>query len=497
MSEPMKKEFPTEPHYRINSPVAGNEKNKIGHRRSLPSPGIRVLLADTDSTTIHLLEQHFQQQELVVTVVNNGLTALDSIQKEEFDVLVADIQIPRLNGLQLLSRVKSRAASPEVILISSQAGIEVVVEAMRLGASNFLCKPLRINLLEEAIRHACDKRRQNQERNDHPINIRPPRYLNVNSTHSLKMQEIVLLITKVARSNSTILITGDSGVGKEVVARTIHKESMRYSNPFTDISCAAIPETLLESELFGYEKGSFTGADASKRGLLEVANGGTLFLDEIGEIGPILQTKLLRVIETRSFYRVGGTKQISVDVRILAATNKDLKIAVEEGKFRKDLFYRLNTINIEIPPLKDHVEDIPFLAKEFIGEFDETGQRRFSTDALEALKKYDWPGNIRELRNLVERVMLISPQMLIEMEDLPKEILFQESHPVQSAGELRPMSSSLVGMEKQHIADVLQKTRWHRGKAAELLAISPKTLYRKIKQYDLDRAIRISQVSPP
>jgi DNA-binding NtrC family response regulator len=497
MSEPLKKEFPIEPHYRINSSTASNEKNKTDDRCGLPPHGIRVLLADTDSTTIHLLEQHFQQQELFVTVVNNGLTALDLIQKEEFDVLVADLQLPRLGGLQLLSRVKSRASSPEVILISSQGGIEIAVEAMRLGASNFLCKPLRFDLLEEAIQRACDKRRQNQERNDQPKNMRPPQYLNVNSTHSLKMQEIALLVTKVARSNSTILITGESGVGKEVVARTIHKESMRYNNLFTDISCVAIPETLLESELFGYEKGSFTGADASKRGLFEVANGGTLFLDEVGEIGPVLQTKLLRVIETRSFYRVGGTKQISVDVRILAATNKDLKTAVEEGKFRKDLFYRLNTINIEIPPLRDHVEDIPFLVKQFINEFDETGQRRFSNDALEALKHHYWPGNIRELRNLVERVMLISPQMLIDIEDLPKEILFTEPQPAESGEAFHPMSASLMIMEKQHIAEVLQKTRWHRGRAAELLAISPKTLYRKIKQYDLDRTMGMSRTASP
>ncbi len=449
--------------------------------------GIRVLVADTDSTTLRLLEQHFWGRKFHVQAVNNGVSALDLCQDQEFDVLVADAMLPRLSGLQLLSRLKSRKNRPEVVLVSSQADIETAVEAMRQGAIDFLAKPLKLPVLEEAVRRGFEKRRVITEASSPGRRLNHPRPCSPVESRSSKMREVTQLISKVAKSGSTILITGDSGVGKEIVARTIHKESMRCNNPFIDISCAAIPETLLESELFGYEKGSFTGADSSKPGLFELANGGTLFLDEIGEIGPILQTKLLRVIETRSFFRVGGTRQISVDVRILAATNKDLKQAVEEGKFRKDLYYRLNTISIEVPKLKDRVEDLPLLVSEFVGEFDNGTQRRISDAAMEALERYSWPGNVRELRNVIERALLISPQMLIDVEDLPQEITLHKSPAQPLRKEESSAPASLLEMEKKQIANVLQRTRWHRGRAAELLAISPKTLYRKIKQYELDK----------
>lgn len=469
----------------------GSEKAKNPSANGHRPPRVRVLVVDNDSTTVRLLEQRCPQADFLVSVVNNGLSAFELAQNKEFDVVLAELSLPRMTGLQLLTKLKMKENAPEIILMSNQADVGMAVEAMRLGADNFLSKPFTLSAVQEAVLRAYEKRKYNVNGNSAVRNLSRPRRLMLASLQSVRMKEVSQLVLKVAKSNSTILITGDSGVGKEVIAHTIHEESLRCNNSFTDISCAAIPETLLESELFGYEKGSFTGADSSKPGLFELANGGTLFLDEIGEIGPILQTKLLRVIETRSFYRVGGTKQITVDVRILAATNRDLKIAVEEGKFRKDLFYRLNTIHIEVPALKEHTEDIPSLVEQFIQDFDRTSQRRISDAAVEVLKQYPWPGNVRELRNVIERVLLISPQMLIDVEDLPKDI--SNYRPGLDKGLTEPNAPpiSLIEMEKRQIVEVLQKTRWHRGKAAELLAISPKTLYRKIKQYDLDKPVRI------
>lgn len=450
---------------------------------------LRLLLADQDSATLRLLKEHFQEGDFAIHVVTNGVSALELCQNSDFDVVIAEMSLPRLSGAQLLSRLRARKDSPEVILMAAEAGVETAVDAMRQGAMDFLSKPLRVPLLVDAVRRAAEKRRWVIENTSSDIPRKDSEYATFANTRSSRMKEISQLVTRVAKSNSTILISGDSGVGKEIIARSIHRESLRCNSSFIDISCAAIPETLLESELFGYEKGSFTSADSAKPGLFELAHGGTLFLDEIGEIGAILQTKLLRVIETRSFFRVGGTKQITVDVRILAATNKDLKQAVEQGKFRKDLYYRLNTISIEVPPLKERADDIPSLVAEFVKEFDRTEQRRFSEAALEVMKQYPWPGNVRELRNVVERALLISPHMLIDPEDLPKDV--QDYRP--SAETPQPTENLLAGislpeMEKRQIACVLERTRWHRGRAAELLAISPKTLYRKIKQYELDKS---------
>jgi two-component system response regulator AtoC len=452
-------------------------------------PQTRVLIAETDSATIQLLREFLGSPDFSVSVVNDGLSAVETARKGEHDVIISDWLLPGMAGLRMLSKLKSLGSPPEVIFISGQVAVEVAVEAIRMGASDFLSKPLRSLSVQEAVRRASAKRRIVADHNPTGRRVLRSHSQTLASSRSPLMQEIAQLVARVAKSNSTILITGDSGVGKEVIARSIHEESLRCNNTFTDISCAAIPETLLESELFGYEKGSFTGANAAKPGLFELANGGTLFLDEIGEIGPILQAKLLRVIETRSFYRVGGTKQITVDVRILVATNKDLKHEVEQGEFRKDLFYRLNTINIEVPPLRNHSDDIPLLIDQFMEEFDGTGQRRFSEAAKDALKRYPWPGNVRELRNVIERALLISPHMLIDVEDLPEDIINLRTSSHEMGGDPAVESVSLIEMEKKQIASVLHRTHWHRGRAADLLAISPKTLYRKIKLYELDKSV--------
>lgn len=473
----------------VGNPVSNYN---AGGLTDVPAEKTRVLIAEDDPQSARGLEEYLQAMNCRISVVNNGLSAIEILRREAFDVLIVNLTLPRVTGAQLLTRIKSQGNGPEVIIMSSPVGIDTAVEVMRLGAVDFLIKPVRPVQLQAALRLAAEKRRRLLEQSPLPHPVRPTQTPAFKVIRCPRMKEIEQIVSKVARSNSTILITGDSGVGKEVIARNIHKESLRFNNSFTDISCAAITETLLESELFGHEKGSFTGADSSKPGLLEIANGGTLFLDEIGEIGPVLQTKLLRVIETRSFYRVGGTKQITVDVRILAATNKDLKQAVEEGKFRKDLYYRLNTIHIEVPPLRERSDDIPELIQQFLEEFDPTHQRRFSEPAVEALQRYPWPGNIRELRNVIERVLLISPQMLLDVDDLPNEILNFQSVLEKTPVHTQTFVDSLSEMEKRQIATVLQKTRWHRGKAAELLEISPKTLYRKIKQYDLDKVSRIS-----
>jgi transcriptional regulator with PAS, ATPase and Fis domain len=303
------------------------------------------------------------------------------------------------------------------------------------------------------------------------------------------MKEILTLVEKVAKTDSNALITGESGVGKELVAQSFHRLSPRQAGPFIDINCGAIQETLLESEMFGYEKGAFTNADSSKPGLFELADQGTLFLDEIGELSQRLQVKLLRVLETKSFFRVGGTKQVKVDIRLVAATNKNLAQEVQENRFRQDLLYRINTVVIEIPPLRERIDDIPLLVEHFIGLI--VGQKgvTVSPAALEALCEYQWPGNARELKNVVERALVLASNGQITPECLPIEIYNKKKLDMPS-----PMSDktsaaqvkSLADLEKEQILTTLNKVNWHRGRAALLLGITPKTLYRKLRSYNLE-----------
>jgi transcriptional regulator with PAS, ATPase and Fis domain len=306
------------------------------------------------------------------------------------------------------------------------------------------------------------------------------------------MNDIMALVKKVAPSNAVVLVTGESGTGKELIANTVHHFSTRYSGPFIDISCAAIQETLLESELFGYEPGAFTGARKRKLGLLELAHGGTLFLDEIGEMSLTLQSKLLRVLETQSFYRVGGTRKVEVDVRFIAATNRELTQYVAEGKFRSDLLFRINNITIKLPPLRERPEDIPSLAEHFLASVSGGERLVISDEAMDTLINYSWPGNVRELRNVIERAVILSSSDEIHTDDLPLEL--RSNITVETIPTNGDSSSpvSLDEMKKKQILNILEQTGWHQGKASEMLGISPSTLYRQLKSLGLTRTRRAS-----
>ncbi len=411
--------------------------------------------------------------------------------------------MPGLDGLAVLRSLREEVGHPEVILLTGNATVETAVEAMKLGAYDFVTKPCRIEVLDALVRAAARKRgmRQENDRLKRREEHREPSPL-AHGWNSRAMEPVLRLIDRLAPSDLPVLVLGESGVGKELVAREIHRRSRRAAGPFVDLNCAAIPDQLLESELFGNEKGAFTGAESARAGLFEAADGGTLFLDEVGELPSGLQVKLLRVLETMSFFRVGGRRKVTVNVRLVAATNRDLAAEAQSNRFRADLYYRINAGTIEVPPLRDRHEEIRTLAEAFLRGVDP--RLALADGVLEALQAYSWPGNVRELRNVIERATLLGREGMIRLEDLPREIVEQRGErratpaaphemPVPWAASSLPPAmseswhaSSLQEVERQRILEVLESCRWHRGRAAEILGISVRTLYRKIKAYGLD-----------
>jgi DNA-binding NtrC family response regulator len=409
------------------------------------------------------------------------------MKAEAYDVALLDIVMPELDGLEVLRQVREEPSPPEVIIITGNGTIETAISAMKLGAYDYLSKPYRMAEIDVLVRRAWEKRQLARE--NVLLQKRLSRFDGVPEiiTHYAPMQAVLALVERVAKSDSTVLISGESGTGKELVARALHRLSYRANGALVDINCAAIAESLLESELFGHEKGAFTGALSRKLGLFELAAGGTIFMDEIGELDPRLQGKLLRALELGTFFRVGGTQKVQTDLRIIAATNQDLQAKVQEGSFRGDLYYRINTISITLPPLRERAVDVPLLADHFLKVYGGSTPPRLSEDALVALQAYSWPGNIRELRNVIERAVLLATGGTIRASDLP--VLNGPSSATETkrvAQDGRPLS--LADLERDHIATVLRQTSWHQGRAAEVLGISPKTLYRKIREYGFKRA---------
>jgi two-component system, NtrC family, response regulator AtoC len=436
---------------------------------------IRVLVVDDEKNFRRVIVQELQRQGFSVEEAAGGKEALERITREEFDVLILDLSMPGLGGMDLLRMVKELDNPLEVIILTAHGTITTAVEAMKLGAYDFLSKPFRMEELSAAVSKAYEKKellRQNwllraqiaRKAEPYRIITRNPQFL-----------ALLESVQKFSRSNLPVLISGESGVGKELIARAIHGASPRSSGPFIPINCGAIPENMLESELFGHEKGAFTGAHVRKPGLLEVAHEGVLFLDEVSEMIPTLQSKLLRAIETGSFFKVGGTRETTVDTRFLAATNRNLKEEVEKGRFRSDLFFRLSALTVSIPPLRERQEDIALLVEHFIQENPEFQKRRFSPEALKVMERYPWPGNVRELKNIVHRTLLLTEQEVVEPADLPPGLLVDQ----------RPASKKLEDVEKEHILRVLKETGGRRGQAAEILGMDPKTLYRKMLSYGL------------
>ncbi|MBI3654289.1 MAG: sigma-54-dependent Fis family transcriptional regulator [Acidobacteria bacterium] len=453
---------------------------------------IRLLIAEDEKNLGFVLQRELARLGHQVTLVHDGEAAVRAAHEEEFDVALLDIMMPVRGGLDVLRELREMEQPPEVLMMTGHATVETALQAMKMGAYDYLTKPCHISELEAILNKAYEKRQLKHEnvllQSRLSYKEKSPNIV-VNSD---LMKSILSLVRKVAASNAIVLVTGESGTGKELIANTLHHFSPRHNGPFIDISCAAIQETLLESELFGYEQGAFTSAQKRKLGLFELANNGTLFLDEIGEMSMTLQSKLLRVLETQSFYRVGGTKKVEVDVRVVAATNRDLMQDVQEGKFRADLLYRINNFTIKLPPLRDRPEDIGPLAENFLARAAGGKYARFTEEAMDILASHDWPGNVRELRNVIERALILCSGDLIKAEDLPIEMRKNNS-PLYLASNLNiPSANSLDDIKKNQIMTVLEETGWHQGKACEILGISPSTLYRQLKSYGLTRTRKVS-----
>jgi DNA-binding NtrC family response regulator len=444
------------------------------------------LLAEDERNLSRILETQLRKKGFEVMVAYDGRAAVDELKAQEFDVALVDLVMPELDGIGVLREAIELDAPPEIVIVTGNGTVETAIAAMRLGAYDYVTKPCRVAELEILVRRAYEKRQLAQD------NIRLQTRLSRREefpeilTASAAMEQVLELARKVAVSESAVLITGESGTGKELVARAIHRLSSRIDGPLTDINCAAIQENLLESELFGHERGAFTGAMTRKLGLFELADGGTLFMDEIAELAPRLQSKLLRALENGEFFRVGGTQKVSTNIRLLAATNRDIEQEVRDGGFREDLFYRINTLTVHIPPLRERPEDIPVLARHFLKQHANANTPDLTDDTLETMLHYSWPGNVRELRNVMERLAILRSGEEIRLDDLPRD-LTTGSKADGSAGPLVGQSISLEELERAHIHAILERENWHQGRTADTLGISAKTLYRKIRTYGLER----------
>ena len=441
----------------------------------------KILIVDDEAIVRESLRDWLSDAGHQVLTAENGPQALEIVGKEKPSVAIVDLVMPGMDGIELLKRAKEISPSIEVIIITAYGSIPTAIAAMREGAYDYIEKPFCPEKAELLINKVVEHQRLLEENIFlHQKLEERYRFENI-IAKSPKMQQVIEVIKVVAKSNATVLITGESGTGKELVARAIHSQSYRKDKPFVAVSCAALPETLLESELFGHERGAFTGAHAQRKGKFEIANKGTIFLDEIGEMSANIQVHLLRVLEEKEFTRVGGNELVKVDVRVISATNKDMKKAIADGRFREDLYYRLNVVTIELPPLRERKEDILLLAQHFLKKFAVENQKEiigFSPEATEFLLKYEWPGNVRELENAIERAVILAQNSYIEVADLPQESLTL----VHSA---QP-GKSLEEIEKNHILNVLNEAGGNYTKAARILGISRVTLYNKIRTYRLD-----------
>jgi DNA-binding NtrC family response regulator len=447
---------------------------------------VHILVVDDEEIVRESLLDWLREDGYQVEAAEDGFKALEKFKERTWDISLVDLKMPKMDGLELMKKIKENHPETQVVIITAFATVNTAVQAMKIGAYDYLVKPFNPEELSLLIKRLVESQNLIKEISYLRKELQKQYQFHDLISKSSTMQKVFDLANTIAKSNSNILILGESGTGKELLARAIHNESLRAAGPFIPVSCVALTETLLESELFGHEKGAFTDAIAQKKGKFELADGGTIFLDEIGDISPKLQLSLLRVLQEKEFTRVGGTKPITVDVRIIAATNRDLKKAVDEGKFRDDLYYRLNVIAIELPPLREHQEDIPLLAHHFIEKFNiEMGGKieRIAEEALELLIEYDWPGNVRELENVIERAMVITKGNFIKAEDLhlsPQVIK-------RKGGAAASDDKTIKAVEKKHIEKILKENNWNIQKSAEKLGIDRVTLYNKIKKYKLKK----------
>jgi two-component system response regulator AtoC len=443
-----------------------------------------ILIVDDERNTREGLQRALQERYDVV-LAEDPQKALQVLESMPIDILLTDLRMPGADGMDLLRRALALTDPPVCIMMTAYGSIENAVQAMQAGAYHYVTKPVNLNELELVIRRALNSRRLEAEN----VNLREQmdRKFGLENIigESAAMRQVFDTVRQVAPTRTTVLITGETGTGKELIAKAVHNLSPRKGGPFIAVHAAALPSTLLESELFGHEKGAFTGAVERRTGRFELADGGTLFLDEVGELEPLMQVKLLRVLEERAFERVGGTKTLQVDVRLIAATNRDLKKLVKEGKFRDDLFYRLSVVTVDLPPLRERREDIPLLLRAFLEELSrETGKvvREMTPEALNLLLAYDWPGNVRELRNAIEQMVVLARAERLTARDVPPQI--------RGSADLTRISVVRAGMtveeaERQLIVQALKETGGNRTRAAQKIGISRRTLHRKLKEYGL------------
>jgi DNA-binding NtrC family response regulator len=458
------------------------------------APRARILVAEDEANLRLVLQKELERAGHEVRVAPDGDAALKLLEESNVDVLLTDINMPRIDGMELLRRVHQRPNPPEVIMLTGHATIETAIEAMKLGAYDYLSKPYHITELDALVKQAAEKRRLRVDNQRLRAQIERRNATPEIVFVSEAMRNVLHLVERVAPSDTSVLITGESGTGKELIAQAIHRMSRRSEGSFIDLNCAAFQETLLESELFGYEAGAFSGAKARKLGLFELADSGTLFLDEVTELPAPLQSKLLRAIETKSFYRVGAVRKVQVNVRIIAATNRDVNIAAGDGSFRSDLLYRINGFQINLLPLRERAEDIEPLARHLLAQLTAGhAPPEIDPEALEAMRSYAWPGNVRQLRNTLERALLLSNDGRVTRAELPPEIVaparanVAAGAPFSAAGAAQAAATPLREVERQQILAALEQTNWHRGKTAEVLGISPSTLYRRLRDYNLTR----------
>jgi len=476
-------EYPLSSDNRSRSASAGGSYQEMANPKN---SALNLFIVDDDDVLRETLTKRFSRQGMNVTSAASAAEALEKAESSRFDVALLDLHLPDSTGIELLGKLKEKQPDLEALMLTGHGSMETAIQALKLGAYDYLTKPFHIPELEIHIQKAYEKvklaRRERQWVEQ--IRFESPRYRLIGQSGA--MQKVVGLIEKVAPTEATVLIRGASGTGKELVARALHGNSPRHERPLVTINCAALQETLLESELFGHEKGSFTGAHQTKAGLIEVAEGGTLFIDEIAEMPGGMQAKLLRVLENGHYRRVGSTQERHADVRIIAATNKNLEEEQKANRFREDLFYRLNVVTIRLPLLKERREDISELVQHFLSTR-QIGPKPFTIqpDAMDALCRYDWPGNIRELANVLERAQILAENSTITLDDLPENLV--ESAPLAGAGSSHIAADSrlLRDVERRHVHEILRQEKGNKVHAAKILGISRRALYRLIHKYGL------------
>ena len=452
----------------------------------------KMLIIDDEPLMRITLQDSLVGEGYEVVAAETGRKGVDLLRKNQWDIIITDLKLPDLEGIEILKEAKFLNPSTEVILITAYGSIDSAVSAMKEGASDYLTKPFSMDELLLIIKRLLRMKQLEEENLSLKKRVEERYRLEGLVGKSPQMLKIYDLIETVAQTDTTVLVNGENGTGKELVANAIHLQSPRKNSPFIKVNCAALPETLLETELFGHERGAFTGAIRQRKGRFEMADGGTLFLDEVGEIFPAVQVKLLRVLQERQFERVGGNETLAVDVRLICATQRDLKEEIRKGNFREDLYYRLNVVPITLPPLRERREDILLLAEHFVDKFSKKMGKEIaglSEDAKALLLRYPFPGNIRELENMLERAIALIKGKIIQPEDLPDEVCGQPSSIQDVCKRIRgskPLASATKLFEKEYIQSVLEKTKGKKGQAADMLGISRKTLWEKIKELEIE-----------